>query len=104
MDNIKIENMEQLNELLKQDELVILYFDTKSWGVGKAVLPQLMELADEYKVKILLIDIDKDPLIRGQYQVFSAPTVLIIRENKEMLRESKFIDFKNIKRLLENLN
>lgn len=63
-----------------------------------------MELADEYKVKILLIDIDKDPLIRGQYQVFSAPTVLIIRENKEMLRESKFIDFKNIKRLLENLN
>lgn len=30
MDNIKIENMEQLNELLKQDELVILYFDTKS--------------------------------------------------------------------------
>lgn len=104
MDNIKIENMEQLNELLKQDELVILYFDTKSWGVGKAVLPQLMELADEYKVKTLLIDIDKDPLIRGQYQVFSAPTVLIIRENKEMLRESKFIDFKNIKRLLENLN
>lgn len=67
-------------------------------------MPKLVELADTYKIKIALIDIDKQPLIRGQYEVFSAPTLLIIREKREVLRESKFIDFENVKRLLANLS
>ena len=103
-DNLRIDSMDKLNEMLDNEELLILYFDTKSWGVGKAVLPKLVELADTYKIKIALIDIDKQPLIRGQYEVFSAPTLLIIREKREVLRESKFIDFENVKRLLANLN
>lgn len=99
--SIAIESIEQLNEIMDQEELSILFFDTKTWGVGKVIFPKLIELAKEYEKKILKIDIDENLLIKGQFLVFTAPTVLIMRKRKEVLRESKFIDLKNIDRILE---
>lgn len=99
--SVAIDSMEQLNKIMDREKLTILFFDTKTWGVGKAVFPKLKDLAKEYEKEILTIDIDEQLLIKGQFLVFSAPTVLIIREKKEILRESKFIDFKNIDRVLE---
>lgn len=104
MDNyVKIDSIEHLNEIIDSQDLVILYFDTESWGVGKVIFSKLMELARTYKVKTALIDIDKQLLIRGQHLVFSAPTVLLIKEKIEILRESKFIDLENVERALKSL-
>lgn len=101
---VKVESMKHLKELMRDQILSIIYFDTNSWGVGKELLKKLKDLAKQYNVKILLVDIDKDLLIRGQYQVFTAPTVLLMKNKKEILRESKFIDFKNIQRILDMMS
>ena len=98
--SIAIESLKQLNEIMDREKLSILFFDTKSWGVGKAIFPKLIDLAKEYKKQVLTIDIDEQLLVKGQFLVFSAPTVLIMNENKEILRESKFIDLNNIDRIL----
>lgn len=103
-DIIKIKSINELNDFIDKEDLLIIYFDTKFWGVGRAVFPKLEALADRYRVKILLIDIDKLLLARGQLEVFSAPTVLVMKENKEVLRESGFIKFENVERLLDSLN
>ena len=102
-DIIEIKSIDELNKLMDNEDLLILYFDTKFWGVGKAVFPKLEDLADKYSVKILLIDIDKLLLVRGQLGVFSPPTILVMKEKKEILRESGFIKFENVERMLENL-
>lgn len=102
-EEIVIESRDQLNEILNTDKALILYFDTNSWGVGKALFPKLIGLALDYNVKVLYINIDNQPAIKGQFLVFSAPTVLIIKDKREELRESKFIDFEKINRVLESL-
>ena len=102
-DITQVKSADELDRFMDDEDLLILYFDTKFWGVGKAVFPKLEDLADKYKVKILLIDIDKLLFVRGQLQVFSPPTILIMKEKKEILRESGFISFENVERMLENL-
>lgn len=102
-DIVKIESINELNDFIDREDLLIIYFDTKFWGVGRAVFPKLEDLADRHRVKILLIDIDKLLLARGQLEVFSAPTALVIKDKKEILRESGFIKFENLERILENL-
>lgn len=102
-DIVEVKSVDELNEFMDKEDLLILYFDTKFWGVGKAVFPKLEALADEYSVKVLLIDIDKLLLVRGQLEVFTPPTILIMKDKKEILRESGFISFENVKRMLENL-
>lgn len=98
---IEIKSMDQLNEFLAKEEKVILFFDTKLWGVGKTIFPKLMDLAENYSIKILTIDIDEQLLIKGQFLVFSGPTVIIMKSAREELRESRFINFENIERNLK---
>ena len=57
-----------------------------------------MELAEEYEIDLVKIDMNKNKYIPGQYSVFAAPTVLLINKGEEYLRESRFIDFEKIRK------
>ena len=50
-------------------------------------------------------DITEEPLIAGQFLVYSGPTVLLLLDGKEVYRGAQFIDLEeldyNIKRFLE---
>lgn len=61
----------------------------------------LLEIVKDFPVDVFQIDSDQNKEIIGQYLVFAVPTILIFHESKEVLRESRFIDFQRIKRLLE---
>ena len=63
-----------------------------------------MVLADEYEIDIVVINTVQNRYIPGQYSVFAAPTVLVMNKGREYLRESRFIDFENIKKNLDYLS
>lgn len=64
------------------------------------LFPKVLDIANIYGINILKIDINKIKLVAGQHLVFTVPTVLIMKEAKEILRESRFIDFQNLERVL----
>ena len=53
------------------------------------------------KYNIYVDDIDQ---FRGEYLIFSVPTVLIFSEGKELLRQSRYFDYAKIDRLIEMFN
>ena len=55
-----------------------------------------LEKIDRYNIYV--DDIEK---FRGEHLIFSAPTVLIFSEGKELLRESRYINYAKISRLIE---
>ena len=50
------------------------------------------------KYNVYVDDIDQ---FRGEYLIFSVPTVLIFSEGKELLRQSRYFDYAKIDRLIE---
>lgn len=62
-----------------------------------------MELADEYMVDVVKVNIKQNRYLPGQYSVFAAPTILLIHKGEERLRESRFIDFDGIRKNLDYL-
>jgi len=99
---IEIQSTNQLEELMTGKEPIILYFSLDNCNVCEDVLHMLMELVDD-TIKVGKIDINEQKEIAGQRVVFTVPTILIFNEGRELLRESRFIDFNNIKRLLDNI-
>ncbi|AFM39445.1 thioredoxin domain-containing protein [Desulfosporosinus acidiphilus SJ4] len=99
---IQIQTEAQLEKLKSEVELMILYFSSKTCNVCRAVFPKLMNLVEGYPVKVVTISIDEQREIAGQALVFTVPTVLIVHEGREILRESRFIDFRNIERILNH--
>lgn len=100
---VLIQTKEHLEQLIAEEELIILYFSSKDCNVCKAVFPKLMNLVEGYPAKVAKISIDEQPEIAGQSLVFTVPSVLIVFEGREILRESRFIDFQKVERTLDLL-
>merc|ERR1711879_331519 len=53
------------------------------------------------QIEIHSIYIDDIDQFRGDHLIFSVPTVLIFSEGKELLRESRYINYDKITRLID---
>jgi thioredoxin-like negative regulator of GroEL len=97
-------NLEIYKAIQPEQKPVVLYFTTTTCNVCKSVFPRLEELMQAYPQKFYKIDAEQFPELAGQNRVFTVPTILVFAEGKEVLRESRFIDFNKIQRILELIN
>ena len=86
--------------------LCLFYIKAPDCGVCNVMLDKVMRLADLFpSLTSFYTDITEEPLIAGQFLVYSGPTVLLLMDGKEVYRGSQFIDLEeleyNIKRLLK---
>ncbi|EGW38741.1 thioredoxin family protein [Desulfosporosinus sp. OT] len=100
--NSHIQTYDQLEKLIIEEEKIILYFSSPACNVCLAVFPKLMDLLKDQLTKVLKIDINEHVEIAGQLLVFTVPTILIMYKGREVLRESRFIDFQSVERMLNS--
>ena len=97
---VLIQTKEHFERFIAEEKLYMLYFSSEDCNVCQAVFPKLMNLAEDYPVKVAKISIGEQMEIAGQSLVFTVPTVLMVYEGREILRESRFIDFQKVERTL----
>ncbi len=100
---ILIRSKEHFEELMPKEEPLMLYFSSKNCSVCQVVFPKMMDLVKGHSIKVAEINIDEHVEIVGQLLIFTVPTILIIQESREILRESRFIDFQKVERILSLL-
>lgn len=100
---IVLENYEQYQDFVKQDKPFILYFTTPSCNVCKAIYPKLMDLVKDRDIDVLKIDASVFTNITGQLLIFNVPTIVVMAEQKEFLREIRFVEFDKVERVLDIL-
>ncbi len=88
---------------IEENEAALFYFSAPHCHVCKVLKPKLAEmLNEEYpNIELFYVDIDKAPVISGQYRIFTIPTLLIFFEGKEYLRKSRNIGLTELNRELE---
>ena len=99
----KIKTKEQFQELIDSNFTILIYFELAGWNVCHDVYPRVLDIVESVGIPIWNIDINEVKEVAGQNLVFTIPTILVFNESKEVLRESRFIDFENIKRILSLL-
>jgi thiol-disulfide isomerase/thioredoxin len=99
-----LENESQYHQMMEKEPTFLLYFTTPDCGVCKVLYPRLLNEINEFDYPLLKVDSTTFTELSGQYLVFAVPTVLIIHQQKEVLRESRYIDFNKINRLLNLLS
>lgn len=100
---IQVNNKNELDELIKGSKLVIIYFSSETCNVCHSVLPQLISRIEGFSTSFVKVKADMQPEICGQLLIFTVPTILIFYEGKEILRESRFIDFNRIEKMLKRV-
>ena len=86
---LKHVNKEELENLLKQDKVIIVDFFAEWCGPCKMLTPVLEQLAEECSdVDILKVDIDEEQALAISYGIEVVPTLMIFKngEKKDVLQ------------------
>ena len=80
---LKINADQFQNEVLNQKGLVFVDFYADWCGPCKMTSPIIEELANEVKeIKFVKVNVDENPDLASQYNIFSIPTFLIFKDGK----------------------
>jgi thioredoxin 1 len=95
----------ELNEVLKDNIGVLLYFSRITCNVGEALEPKIIKLLETNypKMPFYFIDMTEHPTISAKYNVFVEPTVLVFFEAKETIRKSRVIGIQELSQAIKRL-
>ncbi len=98
-----IYNIQELQDKIAREKALVLYFSSDSCSVCKVLKPKVEELLRDKFPLILAryVDIEKSPVISGQFRVFTIPTILIFFEGKEQVRYSRNISMHQLEAAIE---
>ena len=92
------------NTLVNSRTPVLIDFHAEWCGPCKMQSPILAELAREMdgRLKVVKIDVDKNPEIAGRYQVQGVPTLALFKEGQLLWRQSGLVDKPNLRKILQS--
>jgi len=96
-----IKNYKDIGKVINK-ELVMIVAKTHSCSSCQTIA-NILETNLQYfheieKYEIYIDDIDR---FRGEYLIFSVPTIIIFSKGKELLRESRYFSYTKMDRLIE---
>ncbi len=93
-----------INTIIKSNTPVLIDFFAEWCGPCKSQAPILSELAKDYngRLKIIKIDVDKNPEISNHFKIRSVPTLSIFKEGKQIWQQSGLIDKGSLSRIIQN--
>ena len=91
--------MASFGSIIKSEIPVLIDFHAEWCGPCKTVSPILKSLKEEMgdQVKLIKIDVDKNPEIASKYQIRGVPTLMIFKNGNLMWRQSGVVPKENLK-------
>ena len=99
----KIKNFEELKNNLETKDRVLVFVTNDACSVCHADLPRVDALAAKKGILAYYVDIAVQPLIAGQFSLFSVPAVLLFVKGKEYHRQVHFINFKDLEYRIDEI-
>ena len=95
-------NLEELQEIIKTEVGVLLYFSGENCNVCHALRPKFKELFDKEfpKLKQIYLDAHENPEISAYFQVFSIPTMIVFMDGREFIREGRLVSMHQLSQKL----
>ena len=96
-----IENFKDIEKIINEDLVMIIaktHTCSSCQTIANMLESNLMHYHEIEKYAIYVDDIDK---FRGEYLIFSVPTIIIFSKGKELLRESRYMNYAKMDRLIK---
>ncbi|MWV42336.1 thioredoxin [Paenibacillus sp. HJL G12] len=98
----QVTSLEEINGLIQQGSLSLLMIKTEQCGVCDSVKAKLDELLPSFPgVQGMYIRMEDAPEVSGEYLVFTAPTLLLFAEGREVFRQSRFVIMREVEKQLQ---
>jgi thioredoxin 1 len=98
--------LSSFNELINGSTPVLVDFTATWCGPCKMMSPILDQVAGELgdQVKIIKVDVDKNPHAAAHFQVQGVPTLILFKEGKNLWRQSGVVQASQLIATIQQFN
>ena len=95
--------MSKFNEIINSETITLVDFSAEWCGPCKALAPILKEVKQELgeQIKVIKIDVDKNPVIAQNLQISGVPTIIIYKNGIQKFRQSGVIPASQLIQILK---
>lgn len=97
---------ENFDEVLKKNEISLVFFEAPWCGACKMLHPILNELADENREKaitIAVVNTDHERELSQEYQIKSLPTLIVFKNGENIQQGPGMISKPRLQEMIDNL-
>ena len=98
-----MQTIENINQTIKENPAVMLYFSAPTCNVCHALKPKLLEAIENNfeKFEIVSVDVSVEQEVAAHFSVFAIPTVLVFLDGREFLRKSRHMSIDEVIREIQ---
>lgn len=85
--------MSKFNEIINTDQIVLVDFSAEWCQPCKMMPPILKQVKQQFgeKIRILKVDVDKNPIVSQKWMIQNVPTLMIFRKGAVKFRRAGVI-------------
>ena len=96
------DSIEEIEGVIKNKEIVLVYFGNNLWGVCKDLKPKVLAMLLDYpKVKTIYVDVEKSHNTAVHFNIFTIPGIIVYVDGKESIREAKHMSIGHIENRID---
>ena len=86
-----MQTIETINNTIRENPAVMLYFSAPTCNVCHALKPKLFDAIDSNfsEFKIVEVDVSVEQEVSAHFSVFAIPTMVVFLDSREFMRKSR---------------